>query len=163
MPFSIQFPNMSNQALFNTQLLINAEKGDSNAVLFLLKQGANPNACDENRDTALHKAASRGHIFSVKYLLDWKASITFHTISKLSSVSLSAKPGQNTDDEMIISDDEMIIPDEKAIKTLRDAGANKREILKAIEVINNNRIENQHLKICKWRFIEIQKKLNKKN
>lgn len=125
-----QFPKMSNPALMNSQLLISTENGRSDCVFFSLQQGANPNARDKNNDTALHKAASRGHTLSVQYLLGAGASITATTIIKSKKINICSPSTPLTQREIII-------PDKKAIKTLYNGGAEIKEILKHLENIPN--------------------------
>jgi ankyrin repeat protein len=54
----------------NERLLDAAKKGDTKTLQTLLTlEGANVNACGEERMTALHLAAKNGHIESVQALL----------------------------------------------------------------------------------------------
>ncbi|GHU16644.1 hypothetical protein FACS189472_02140 [Alphaproteobacteria bacterium] len=59
-------------ALKRTQLHYAADRGDSKKAKFLLSQGANPNAKDENQKTPLHLAVESGHVRVIKILLDTK-------------------------------------------------------------------------------------------
>merc|ERR1719426_781728 len=57
------------------ELLEVAFDGDLDEVKKLLEKGADPMAKDGRGNTPLSEAAVKGHLETVRYLLDWKAPI----------------------------------------------------------------------------------------
>lgn len=60
---------------YTYNLLYCASKGDVLGLSKVLRQGASPDAADYDQRTALHLAASEGHIKVVEILLNYKASV----------------------------------------------------------------------------------------
>lgn len=73
--------------------LIAAANGLPTAVEFLLNTGLDPNATDDQRCTALHKATEGGHTTTVMLLLERHADIKAQTQAKETSIFLAVKYG----------------------------------------------------------------------
>ncbi len=57
-----------------------ATNGSVNTIARLLKQGANINSANHDRETALHMAAARGHYSAVIYLINHGANLHARTV-----------------------------------------------------------------------------------
>ncbi len=79
----------------NDNLLDAAEAGNLDAVIKALESGADINAQNElMRDSALHLAASKGHIDIVEYLLDSDADMLLTNETDMTPLHLAARDGQ---------------------------------------------------------------------
>jgi serine/threonine-protein phosphatase 6 regulatory ankyrin repeat subunit B len=76
-----------------TPLLEAVEKGNYDAVKFLLENGADVKERDNNGETALQKAARAGKLEMVKYLIEKKSDVNIKTNDKKTLLHLASDSG----------------------------------------------------------------------
>jgi len=75
------------RAELDFNLVVSANKGDAQTVLYLLEKGANPNACSDNGVSALMYAAQNGIMQVVKTLVANGANIDYTPLESVSALS----------------------------------------------------------------------------
>ncbi len=103
----VQFVNGTGGCKLQTPLMLAAKKGDEDLVQLLLKHGAKVNLTENGKErSALHKAATSGHVNVISLLLNAGADIEAKDAQRLTPLMTAAKKG-------------MI----KAVEAFLDAGA----------------------------------------
>ncbi len=89
---SIIAPSMSVEQL-NSNLFMAAKVGNSQLMTKLVQQGADVNARNENGETALHAAATKGHVGVVNFLYGHNAETNARTVEGWTALHSAARFG----------------------------------------------------------------------